>query len=157
MESRDYQITIKANISAEEALEKINRVSQWWTKGITGKADRLGDRFTMRSRETFVDLQVVELEPNARIVWEVTDCYLHFVKDKTEWKGTRIVWAIASKNRATEVRMTHIGLFPDVECYDVCKAGWDFHVRTSLLRLLAENIELTEEQERSNNETRRRG
>ncbi len=70
MESRDYQVTIKANISAEEAFRKINQVSLWWTKGIRGKANQLGDRFTMLSvntasakgpldfsGETFVDLE----------------------------------------------------------------------------------------------------
>lgn len=149
-DSRDYQVTITANISAEEAFRKIKQVSQWWTKGISGEANQLGDRFTMRSRETFVDLEVVELEPNTRIVWEVTDCYLHWIKDKTEWKGTRILWQIASKNGTTEVRMTHMGLFPGVECYDVCKTGWDFHVTRSLHKFLAENIELTEEIEAAN-------
>ena len=107
------------------------------------------------SGETFVDLEVVELEPHARIVWQVTGGNLHWQTDKTEWKGTRIVWEIASKDGTTEVKMTHVGLSPDLECYDVCKPGWDFHVGTSLHKFLTDNIELTEEIEAANRAARR--
>ena len=157
MESRDYQITITVNIPAEEAFRKIGEVSLWWTKGIRGQAKLLGDRFTMRvgESETYVDLEVVELEPNARIVWRVTDCNLHWITNRAEWTGTRILWEVTSKNGGTEIRMTHIGLIPGAECYDVCKPGWDFHVGKSLYRFLAENTELTSESEVANREARR--
>jgi len=155
METRNYQTTIQAGISAEEAFRKIGQVSLWWTKGISGKADHLGDRFTMRSRETFVDLEVVELEPDTRIVWQVTDCNIHWIADKKEWKGTRILWELAPKNGKTEVRMTHVGLVPEVECYGVCKPGWDFHVGTSLYNFLARNVALTAEIEAANRAARR--
>ncbi len=34
--------------------------------------------------------------------------------------------------------MTHVGLVPEAECYNDCKAGWDKHVGESLLKLLTE-------------------
>jgi hypothetical protein len=142
MKPRDYQATIKAKTSAEEAFLKINKVSQWWTKGFSGKASKLGDRFAVRFGETFVDFEIVELNPNMRIVWEVTNCNLAWITNKTEWKGTRVVWELGQKNGTTEVRMAHVGLFPGVECYDACKPGWDFYVTKSLQKLLSEGVGL---------------
>ena len=148
MKPKDYQATITARTSAEEAFQKINQVSQWWTKGFSGKASKLGDRFTVRFGETFVDFEIAELNPNKRIVWEVTNCNLAWIEDKTEWKGTRVVWELGQKNGTTEVRMTHAGLFPDAECYDSCKPGWDFYVTKSLQKLLSEGEGLPDRESR---------
>ncbi len=137
--AKDYQATISAKVSTDEAFQKISKVSQWWTKGFTGKSSELGDRFTVRFGETFVDFKIAELKPNTRIVWEVTDCNLAWIGNKTEWKGTRVLWELTPKDGTTEVRMTHAGLVPGAECYDNCKPGWDFYVATSLRKLLAEN------------------
>ncbi len=142
MSSQDYQATITAKVSAEEAFQRINQVSQWWTKGFTGKSGNRGDRFTVRFGDTFVDFQVSELDPGVRVAWEVTDCNLAWIKDKKEWKGTRILFDLAPKNGVTEVRMTHVGLVPTAECYDNCKPGWDFYIAKSLQKLLAEGVGL---------------
>ena len=81
-----------------------------------------------------------------KVVWQVTDCNLHFVNDKKEWKDTSVVWEASPANGATQVRMTHVGLVPDVECYDNCKTGWDFFVGESLSKLLNENKGLPDRQ-----------
>jgi len=141
MASQDYRATIKANVSTEEALQKINRVSQWWTRGFSGESSAVGDCFSVRFGETFVDFRIAELNPD-RIVWEVTNCNLAWISNKTEWKGTRVLWEMAAKNGSTEVTMTHVGLVPGAECYDSCKPGWDFYVTRSLHKLLAENVGL---------------
>ena len=136
MKAKDYQATIKAKTSAEEAFQKINEVSQWWTKGFSGKASKLGDRFTVRFGETFVDFEIAELNPNKRIVWEVTNCNLAWIKDKTEWKGTYIVFEITKKDDKTELRFTHVGLVPALECYGACSDGWGSYINDSLRSLI---------------------
>ncbi len=140
--AKDYQATIKANVSAEEAVRKINKVSHWWTKSFVDTSSKPGDRFTVRFGETFVDFEIAELDPGTRVVWEVTDCNLHWITNKTEWKGTRVIWELAPKNGTTEIRMTHVGVHPGAECYENCKPGWDFYVGKSLQKLLAENVGL---------------
>jgi hypothetical protein len=35
--------------------------------------------------------------------------------------------------------MTHVGLVPDIECYDMCSQGWDYLILKSLLNLITEN------------------
>ena len=142
MVSQDYRAVIAARIPAADAFQKINRVSDWWTRGFTGTSSKKGDRFTVRFGDTFVDFQVAESTPTTRIVWEATDCNLAWITDKKEWKGTRVVWDLAAKDGVTEVSMTHFGLVPSAECYDNCKPGWDFYVTRSLQKLLAEDLGL---------------
>ena len=36
MTQKDYTATISAKITAKEAIDRISRVPDWWTKGFTG-------------------------------------------------------------------------------------------------------------------------
>lgn len=139
MTGQDYSSSISARITAQEAAERISRVKDWWSASFTGAAQQVGDRFTLRWGDTFLDSAVVELVPAKRIVWLVTDCNLQFVEDKREWKDTRVVFDISEDSSTTTVRMTHQGLVPGVECYDACKKGWDFYILESLQNLLSDN------------------
>lgn len=139
MKQPDYSSMIVANITAEEAFDRISRVSEWWTKNVTGASAENVDRFTVRFGETFVDFQVAEIIPHEKIVWQVLDCNLHWIQDKTEWKDTKIVWELSHENGTTTVTMTHLGLAPGIECYESCRTGWNFYVTESLQRLLVEN------------------
>ena len=71
---------------------------------------------------------MVEVVPNKKWVWLVTDCHLHWLKDTTEWKNTRIVFEISEGNQQTRIDMTHVGLVPEVECYNVCEPAWNGHL-----------------------------
>lgn len=130
-----YTRTIQAQIAPGEAYADICDVWRWWTAGITGSAETLGDKFRVRFGEMYFDFEVIEAVPDIRIVWNVTDCYLDMLDNK-EWNGTSIGWDVSSKNGLTTVKMTHHGLTPDFACYDICEDGWGFYVGKSLLALL---------------------
>jgi hypothetical protein len=139
VKTQGYSADIGVNVSTHETFEKIGRVSEWWTKNVTGHSARLGDIFTVRFGETFVDFEISELLLDKKVVWKVTDCNLHFIQDKKEWKGTSVVWEILPGREKTIVRMTHRGLVPGIDCYDNCIAGWNFYVGDSLLKLLLQD------------------
>ena len=134
--SKDYNASIQANVSAKEAFERIARVKEWWAKNFKGKAEQLNDQFTVRFGETFVDFKITEAIPDKKIVWTVTDCNLHWIRAKKEWKNTQVVWEISAAKNGVQISMTHIGLRPEVECWDSCKPGWDEHVKGSLLNFM---------------------
>jgi hypothetical protein len=146
MAQKDYTATISANITPKEALVKISSVSDWWTRSFKGQAQKPGDTFTVRFGETFVDFKVIEVISEKKVVWQVSACNLHWIKNKTEWTNTQVVRDVSPEDRATRVRMTHVGLVPEVECYDSCKKGWNFYVGESLLKLLTQNKGLPDEQ-----------
>ena len=45
---------------------------------------------------------------------------------------------ISTKDNLTQINFTHIGLVPEVECYDMCVKGWDQYVKGSLLKFITE-------------------
>ena len=47
-----------------------------------------------------------------------------------------VVFEIVPANNSTKINFTHIGLQPQVECYNDCVKGWDQYVKGSLLELI---------------------
>ena len=76
------------------------------------------------------------MAPGRKVAWHIVDAHIAFVDDKTEWKGTDIVFEIARTGDKTEVRFTHIGLIPAFECYGECSNAWGFYVNGSLRSLI---------------------
>jgi hypothetical protein len=139
MNQEDFNCSITANITPEEAIENISHVSDWWTTNFEGSSEKLNDVFTVHFGETFVTFKVFEAVANKKIMWLVIDCNLHWLKDKKEWKDTKMLWEVSGKNKSTQISFTHIGLVPEIECYDSCVKGWNFFVGESLLKLLSEH------------------
>ncbi|MFI5153611.1 MAG: SRPBCC domain-containing protein [Chitinophagales bacterium] len=138
MKQKDYQSSFAVKVPSGEAFQGIANVAGWWTENIEGHTSNLNDEFTVRFGDTFVNFKVTESKPGKRMIWLVTDCYLHWLKDKTEWTGTKVVWEISLGNQGTEITMTHVGLVPNIECFKSCKSGWDAYFKGSLFKLLTE-------------------
>jgi hypothetical protein len=79
---------------------------------------------------------IAELDPGKRVRWHAMDNYFNFVKDKSEWKDTDIVFEIEKKGDNTELCFTHVGLVPAYECYDVCSNAWGSLINRSLHDLI---------------------
>ena len=138
MKKQDYNATIVVKTSTMEAFNNVNRVSAWWTENLEGDSASLNGVFTVHFGETFVTFKVVEFVPGQKTVWLVTDCYLHWLSDKTEWKNTRVSIDITGNNSQATISFNHIGIRPGIECYDTCVKGWDQYVKTSLFKLITE-------------------
>lgn len=121
----------------EEVFSAINNVRGWWSGEIDGVTDKLGAEFTYRYEGMHRSTQkVTEYIPAKRVAWHVTHAELTFVKDKTEWIGTDIVFEIAKKGDKTELRFTHVGLVPAFECYGGCSGAWGALVDGNLRQLI---------------------
>lgn len=139
MENKNYHRTITVNASATEAMKKISEVNCWWKKDFSGSAEKLNDIFTVPFGEpSFVDFVVSEIIPGKKAVWKVTDCYLPWFNDKKEWNNTEVVFELSEADGKTQIDFTHVGLVPEVECYNVCEKGWDGHVTESLVKFINE-------------------
>ncbi len=137
MAQMDYKNTFKSNVTAKDAYNAIADVSDWWTRRFKGSAKNLNDTFGVTFGKTRVDFRVIEAIPYSKLVWEVTNCHLDWINNKTEWTGTKIVWNISANTKGANVEMTHVGLVPSIECLKDCEAGWNQYVGESLPRLLA--------------------
>lgn len=123
--------------SPEEVYVAINNVRGWWSEEIQGNTGELHADFFYHYKDVHLSkLKIVELIPNEKVVWFVKDNYFNFVKDKTEWKGTKIVFKITEKGNKTGLTFTHHGLLPQNECYDVCEKAWTSYIQGSLKDLI---------------------
>ncbi|HXW00868.1 MAG TPA: YciI family protein, partial [Anaerolineae bacterium] len=109
----------------------------WWSEEIDGSTYELGAEFKFHSKDLHRSTQkITELVPGKKVVWQVLDSHINFVKDKSEWKGTDIVFEITKKDDKTELRFTHVGLVPAFECYGNCSDAWGFYINDSLRSLI---------------------
>jgi Activator of Hsp90 ATPase homolog 1-like protein len=138
METRNLHKTITVNASAKEVMKKISQVDHWWIKGTEGKTEKLNDKFHVPMGKTFIDFQITEVVPNKKVVWNVTDCCIPWLKDTKEWNGTQVVFEISEKENAAQIDFTHIGLTPEVECYTACEEGWNNYITSSLVKFINE-------------------
>ena len=140
MNKRDYHSSVVAKITPQEALDKISRVSEWWATHFEGSSQKLDDVFTVRfGNGDMYKLKVSEMIPDQKIIWDVIDCYQGWNKNHTEWLGTEIVWEVSPQKENVEVKMAHLGLVPEFECFSNCSQGWNYLLQKSLFRFLTEN------------------
>jgi hypothetical protein len=134
---RGYSTSYTVEQSPEEVFAAILDVGAWWTGQVEGRADALGAEFTYRHPPQHYSLQrVVELKPGRRVVWRVTDSHLPFISEPAEWTGSEIVFDIVPAAGGTELRFTHVGLVPHIECFDACSTAWLHYINGSLHSLI---------------------
>jgi hypothetical protein len=128
MSVNDYQKSISVNKPLHEIYAAITEhISDWWSNDITGSATRPGDSFTISFGGTRKTMNILEANPNKKVVWECIKAYIDVatLKNKEEWVGTRLIWTLSPGELATTLHFLHEGLNPSFECYHVCLDGWD--------------------------------
>jgi uncharacterized protein YndB with AHSA1/START domain len=137
MTNQSFTTTFSVDQSPEEVFDAINNVRGWWSEEIDGSTDKLGAEFKFHYKDLHRSTQkITELVPGKKVVWHILESRINFVKDKTEWKGTDIVFEITKKHGKTELRFTHVGLVPAIECYGDCSGAWGFYINDSLRGLI---------------------
>ncbi len=137
MTTSNFTTVLLVDQTPEEVFHAINNVRGWWAEEIEGGTEQLNDQFIYRHKDMHYSKQkLIELIPSRKVVWLVTDSSLSFIKSKTEWTNTRISFEISRQGGKTEIRFTHLGLTPQVECFDACSNGWNYYLQNSLLNLI---------------------
>jgi regulatory protein YycH of two-component signal transduction system YycFG len=141
MRQQNYTTSFTVDQSPEEVFDAINNVRGWWSGEFKGPTDELGAEFEYRSGDVHYSKQkITELVPGKKIVWHVVDSQINFVADKTEWTGTDVMFEIGRKNDRTEVRFTHVGLNPAIECYDSCSDAWGVFINHGLFNSISQGL-----------------
>lgn len=136
MKKQDYTASLMVNATVQETFKSINSVPEWWSTNFEGRSEKLNDIFTVRFGEVFVTVKIIELIPGRKIVWHVMDCNKPWLTNKKEWNGTKMSWEISEKDKKTQIRFTHLGLVPEIECFDTCSNAWNQYLQQSLLGLI---------------------
>ncbi len=137
MTGQDFTIAFTVDNTPEEVFAAITDVRAWWSEALLGKTAKQGDTFRFEVPGVHRTTQtVMEVVPGRKVVWHVTDGWIGFVDDKSEWDNTDIVFDITPEAGQTVVRFTHVGLTPAVECYQACSSAWSAYMLGSLRELI---------------------
>ncbi|MCC9070879.1 SRPBCC domain-containing protein [Flavobacterium sp. F-65] len=137
MDNQDFTTTILVGQTPKEAFDAVTNVRGWWSEEIEGGTGKLNDEFRYHYKDIHIcKMKLVEVIPNKKVVWDVLENHFNFTVDKGEWVGTKVIFEISEKDNKTEIRLTHKGLVPDYECYDICVNGWTNYINSSLYNLI---------------------
>ena len=138
--SSDLSKSFTVDATPERVYDAINDVRGWWG-GLVGRNDVVGQEWVYFVPDIhFSKFRTTELVPGKRIAWLVTDSELTYLEDKQEWTGTTVEFDLAPVNGGTEVRFTHRGLTPEVECFEVCDLAWGEYIIGSLQDFITKGI-----------------
>lgn len=142
MKTQDFTTTIVVDIPAIEAFKTILNVRTWWSglfgESFEGKSEKVGDEFSFWAGEGvhYSKQKLIELVPNQKVVWQVMESRLSFAEKKDEWNGTQFGFELSEQHGKTTIVFSHIGLVPEVECYDSCAPAWTQYVQQQLKSVL---------------------
>ncbi len=109
-----------------EALTTQTGLRSWWTT-TCDVGTGVGAQTTIRFGSTVKVLRIEALVPPTDIQWRVTQAHLDVpgLTHTSEWTGTTICFQVRPQSETqSRLQLTHIGLTPQVECFELCSAGW---------------------------------
>jgi hypothetical protein len=141
MSKQDFTTEMVVDQTPKELFTAITNPQNWWTGEIVGSTNKLNDEFTYRYSDLhFSKQRIIELIPGQKVKWAVTDSIINYAEDKSEWTGTTISFEIFEKDNKTHLRFTHLGLDPDIECFESCSYSWTQIIQQSLFSLVSTGV-----------------
>lgn len=109
------------------ALTTQEGIEGWWTTNCTVSGG-VGGAVMVRFDESFKVFRIEKLTPSAEVRWRCIDARLqvpgHPMRPD-EWVETTINYSLKEEGPGTTLlTVEHIGLGPQLDCYELCCAGW---------------------------------
>jgi uncharacterized protein YndB with AHSA1/START domain len=112
----------------------------WWSQNCD-VGTVVGATSTFRFGSTSKTMIIEALEPEREVRWRCIACDINHpqIIQKDGWLGTVLTFRLEAQGNGTLLRFTHLGLVPEIECYDLCSKGWR-HCLGSLGRYLENGV-----------------
>lgn len=118
------QLVVAAPLSdVLAALTTLDGLAGWWTLDVTGSPEQ-GGELTFRFSGPATVMRVEHVDPSGLVVWTCTAS-----ENVPDWAGTSVWFDLRPRpGGGTVLAFRHVGLTPELECFDMCLRGWDFHL-----------------------------
>lgn len=137
IENENFTTTMLVDQNPETAFNAIKNFRAWWSEEIEGNSDKLNAEFFYHYKDVHLcKIKLIEIIPDRKLVYQVLDNQFNFVKDKSEWVNTKLIFEITNESDKTRVQFIHEGLVPEYECYNVCNDAWTSYIQGSLQSLI---------------------
>jgi len=125
-------LVLEANPAAVyAALTTPQGLRGWWTQDCD-VATKVGGTTRFRFGRNHKDMRIERLQPGREVRWLCTAAQMFAAAQltrKDEWAGTQIVFRLTPDGEGrTRVDFEHVGLVPELECYDQCSNGWRYYL-----------------------------
>lgn len=131
--------TIDVQVPAAAAYEALTRgFRYWWSEFAEGTLNATGDRLhvTFPPGRSYWTFEASTLTPGRRVILVCIGADHILTEypdaDHQEWLGSTIDWRIEPNGTGCTITMAHIGLTPELVCFDICKQGWSVYFEHSL-------------------------
>ncbi|WP_282089153.1 SRPBCC family protein [Aquimarina algiphila] len=142
----DFKKTIRVKASKEKAFEAITtEVNKWWGNVDNKVANEIGHEFSVFFEEdTEWRFVISELEEFRHVTWRciyANHSFSGLKNIKKEWLNSEISFVFKGlSDEMIEVSFTYKGLTPNLNCYEICDAGWTHFIASSLKQYLETGI-----------------
>jgi uncharacterized protein YndB with AHSA1/START domain len=108
------------------ALATESGLRSWWTQ-TCDVAEQEGGRSTFRFGPHHKTMRIDRLDPGREVRWHCVDAHIEAPGLRPDsWVGTTIAFQLnPAGTGGTRLAFEHLGLTPEIDCWDLCRAGWD--------------------------------
>ena len=125
----DLTYTFTVPQTPAEAFAAICDVRAWWSGDIEGRTDVSGPSGATGCPDIhFSAFRITELVPDRSVAWLTTERLADVHRGPQGVGRHHAPLRPAADRGGTQVRFTHEGLVPQVECYGVCRVAWGEYV-----------------------------
>ena len=128
---KDYQAVIDVEADAKAVRHAIhNEMHIWWSNRV-----ELGQgTATIRFYNSYVIFDFEPPQDSNQFSWVCREAkmIIQGVQDESEWQGTKLIWQVSELKNGTRIALTHEGLNAELECHEICVAGWRHYFENSL-------------------------
>lgn len=111
-----HQIGVNVDITnVYQAISSLEGLTNWWTK-TTGNA-RIGGKLHFHFNEHIVEMTILEMFDNEKIVWRCTD-------KEGEWKDTLITFGLITTDQQVFINFSHSAWAKQSDLCAHCSTKW---------------------------------
>ena len=111
-----HQVGLKAKpTDIYQAITTLDGLSSWWTK-TTGNTN-IGDKLNFHFNEHIVEMKILELINNQKIVWQCSD-------KEGEWKNTIITFELVTSEEQVFINFSHTNWAEQTDLCSHCSTKW---------------------------------